>query len=174
MIHIEIKNYTLKDLDNIYILSQMLAHYFPKPEECVTGIYELLLNAVEHGNLEVGFKTKASLVRTGKWKEEILRRLSLPEYANRKVDITLTNDMSECKLVIADEGNGFNWREYIDRPLNERCILGRGLFIAFNSRFDHVTYNPEGNEVTCVSYNIMRASDVLPHTLTERNFPYQL
>ena len=151
MIHIRISHYTLKDLDGIYILSQVLAHYFPVPEQYVTGIYELLLNAMEHGNLGIGFQTKTELLRQGKWKEEVARRLALPEYANKEIEIKISYDEQECRLVIADHGNGFNWKEYMEHPAEGRLPNGRGLWIALNANFDSITFNAIGNQVICIA-----------------------
>ena len=150
MMRIKIYNCKLKDLKGIHHLSQLLAQYFPKPDQFVTGIYELLLNAVEHGNLGIGFEAKTELIRQGKWKEEITRRLALPEYAKKEVEITITHDDHEGCLTIADQGNGFPWREYVGRPADGKRPNGRGLWIAFNSKFDRIIFNPTGNEVTCV------------------------
>jgi anti-sigma regulatory factor (Ser/Thr protein kinase) len=151
MLHIKIYNCQLKDLDSIYSLSQMLAQYFPAPEQFVTGIHELLLNAVEHGNLGIGFDRKTELVRQGKWKEEIAHRLALPENAGKEVEIKLHHDEQECRLAIADQGEGFAWKNYIGLPADSSRPNGRGLWIAYNSKFDRILFNKAGNEVTCVA-----------------------
>lgn len=148
---VEIHRCTLKEPDAIAVLSQTLARYFPESEHCATGIYELLLNAVEHGNLGIGFEVKTELVRRGTWEEEIRRRLSLPEYAGRQVAVRVTQEGDECRLTIADEGSGFPWKTYLNRKPDLKRPNGRGLHIAFNSEFDRVTFNSTGNEVTCVA-----------------------
>ncbi len=144
-------NYRLRELDEAYAMAQTLAHFFPDPDRFMIRICELLLNAVEHGNLGIGFEMKADLVRQGKWHEEIARRLALPENAEKHVEIELTRDYIECKLVIADQGRGFPWQDYIGRQVNVRFLNGRGLWIACNTPFDSVTFNPAGNVVTCVA-----------------------
>lgn len=151
MMHIKIRNCKLKDLEGIYNLSQALAQYFPKPDQFVTGIYELLLNAVEHGNLDIGFTTKSELIRQGKWKEEVARRLSMPENAGKEVEIRLTYNDKECKITITDQGKGFRWKDFVGRPVGNKSPNGRGLWIAFNSKFDRIMFNSSGNEVTCVA-----------------------
>lgn len=151
MMHIRIYNCKLKDLDGIYNLSQALAQYFPKPDQFVTGIYELLLNAVEHGNLGIGFEAKTKLIRQGKWKEEVIRRLALPENAGKEVEIKLTYNDAECSLTIIDQGNGFHWKEFVGRTAGNKSPNGRGLWIAFNSKFDRIIFNSAGNEVTCIA-----------------------
>lgn len=160
MMHIRIQSCRLRDVDNIYLLSQTLAHYFPQPEQFVTAIYELLLNAVEHGNLEIGSKKKGELLYDGTLRDEIERRLDMPEYARKEVEIKISHDDSECRLVIADQGGGFPWKDYIDNRSDEKAPHGRGLWIAFNSQFDYIAFNAAGNEVTCVKY--AHASDAEP------------
>ena len=151
MLHIKIDNPGLKDIETTLAIAQLLSQYFPKPEQFVTGIHELLLNAIEHGNLDIGFETKAELMRRGKWKDEINRRLAYPEFATKEIEITLSHDKEACKLTITDQGNGFSWQDFVSRPHNARRPNGRGLLIAFNCKFDRVIYNPKGNEVTCVA-----------------------
>jgi len=143
-------HYTLKTLPEIFDLSQLLSRYFPDPEQVMTAIYELLLNAVEHGNLGLGFKAKTALVREGRWEAEITRRLSLPHYAGKQVEISVVQDADECRLTIADQGQGFHWQEYLRRVADPRFPHGRGLIIALNAGFDRITFNDAGNIVTCV------------------------
>jgi len=145
----QVHHYQLKTLQEIFDLSQSLAHYFPEPEQVMTGIYELLLNAVEHGNLGIGCAAKTQLIKDGKWEAEIMHRLSLPHYAAKHVEITLRHDDKECRLTICDQGEGFAWREYLAREANPRDLHGRGLLIAFNAGFDHIAFNEAGNIVTC-------------------------
>lgn len=142
--------YTLKSLQEIYDLAQSLAGHFPQPMHVMTGIYELLLNAFEHGNLGLGAKMKAELVRNGAWEEEIKRRLALPEHAGKQVEAIVILSGGECRLIIADQGDGFPWEEYLRLGSNPRGPNGRGLLIAFSSGFDRITFNKAGNVVTCI------------------------
>lgn len=145
----EAYHYTLKNLQEIFDLSLFLAKHFPDPDQVMTGIYELLLNAIEHGNLALGCEEKYRLVQEGKWEEEITRRLSLPQNKNKHVAITIVRNTDECSLTIADQGKGFQWQEYVRQGANPRAPHGRGLLIAFSSGFDRITFNEAGNIVTC-------------------------
>jgi two-component system cell cycle response regulator len=146
-----IYNFTLTDMDSAYELSQTLSQFFPEPEQVVTGIYELLLNAVEHGNLGIGLEEKTELLRQQKWHEEITRRLAAPENTGKKVSINVTRSKDKkYQITITDQGNGFAWKNYIGRALDNKRPNGRGLWIAFNSQFDRVTFNSAGNKVTCI------------------------
>jgi hypothetical protein len=148
-LHFKFYHSALKDLENIHALSQSLAHYFPAPDCCVTGIHELLTNAVEHGNLAIGYKKKMELLHEGKWLEEMARRLSMSEYRHRSVDIRLACNSDECSLIITDEGRGFCWKDFTRRPVLGRQVSGRGLQIAFASGFHQLSFNDVGNAATC-------------------------
>jgi two-component system cell cycle response regulator len=148
IVHITMCASRVQDLDHVYVIAQTLAHYFPNPEQYVTAIHELLLNAVEHGNLGIGYEKKTELLRTGKWVDEVEHRLALPENIGKEVDIRLSYDGFEYTLTIADEGQGFAWEDYVLRPIDTRPN-GRGLWIAFHSRFDRIAFNRRGNQVTC-------------------------
>ena len=166
MLHITIYNQKLREPEEIYNLAELLSQYFPAPEEFRCGIYELLLNAIEHGNLEIGFEEKTTLIRKFMWHEEIARRVSSPKFAHKKVHIQLTHDVHECKLTISDEGKGFPWQEFIGQQIDDTRPNGRGLCIAYSSPFDYLRFNARGNEVTCVaSYNKKQKGNSKPEKL---------
>ena len=144
-------NFKLRTHEEALPLSERLAAAFHAPDQFQVGIYELLLNAIEHGNLGLGFETKAELLRQGLWEKEIRRRMALPEYADRHVSVRLTCDSLMCKLTIADQGRGFPWQHYVRQLSGSRRPNGRGLLIAFSCAFDQIIFNETGNEVTCVA-----------------------
>ena len=139
----------MSDPARVYATARMLARHFQEPDECATGIHELLLNALEHGNLEIGFEEKADLIRQGKWHDELLRRKAMPQYRQREVNITLIRNETECRLIITDSGKGFSWRKQLSRPADSAYPNGRGLRIAMNSKFDDIIFNARGNQVAC-------------------------
>ncbi len=166
MMHVKLYNCRLEDLDSIYHLSQTLAQYFPTPDEYVTAIYELVLNAIEHGNLSLGFDAKTDLIRRGIWKDEINRRLNLPENADKVIDISLAYNDTECRLTIKDQGHGFAWERFITNSPDNLRPNGRGLYLVFNSNFDHIFYNAVGNQVTCVAEK-QNSTNAFPHNLED-------
>lgn len=151
MTRIKIHNFKFVELDRIYNLSKMLAQFFPDQESCALGIYELMLNAIEHGNLGIGYEEKTALILAGKWYDEVMRRLTSPLYADTCLDITLWIDEDKCQLTIGDRGKGFDWRTYVGRIPDDHLPNGRGLSLAMNSKFDDIIFNPTGNEVTCIA-----------------------
>lgn len=152
MLRITLDHCDMQDLDGIYALSHTLSQYFPQPDQFTTAIHELLMNALEHGTLGIGFEMKTLLQRAGTWKDEVIRRLKLPEYANKAVEITLEHDAQACRLTITDQGDGFAWAGYWGNEMPHSLPNGRGLWIAYHAPFDLLRFNDAGNAVTCVAH----------------------
>lgn len=142
--------YEIRTLDDARVLTPFLAKMFPNPESASSGIVELLINAIEHGNLEIGYQKKSELLGKNMWLHEIERRAALPEYAQRTVQIKLERQYDQIILEIADQGSGFDWHKF-DTISEDRLfdLHGRGIALARNSSFDGMAYSPIGNVVSC-------------------------
>lgn len=136
---------TLAEAENVGCL---VASCFPEPERVVTGMIELLINAVEHGNLGLSYEDKSQLLNEGKWQDEIARRLTLPEYCNKAAQVIYQCKPEGWFVQITDEGKGFDWRRYwqID-PSQATASHGRGIARARLLSFDRIAYNEAGNQV---------------------------
>ena len=118
------------------------------------GIQEMIINAIEHGNLEISYEQKSEMLTNGIDLNEIIKKYSKNErYKNRKVIIKYILTKNSVKYVIKDQGNGFNWRKIPDCSNDENYLLehGRGIMMTKNY-FDKFYYNEKGNEVTMVIY----------------------
>ncbi|HVG25230.1 MAG TPA: response regulator [Thermoanaerobaculia bacterium] len=123
----------------------------PDPEQTVIGLTELLVNAVEHGNLGITYDEKTALNGSGGWEEEVRRRLALPEHATKRVELTVERTATELRFTIRDEGPGFDFRKYLEvHPQRAFDNHGRGIAIARALSFDRVEYRGTGNEVVAV------------------------
>lgn len=140
--------FTLKTVGEAEDIACFLANCYPNPEKVVTGIAELLINGVEHGNLGVGFDDKTFLLKSGTWREEVTRRSEYPEHRDKFVDVTYQKSEDGYHLKIKDCGAGFDWKRYITvDPSRAQENHGRGIAQANSISFDKVTYNDIGNEV---------------------------
>lgn len=129
-------------------LAPAVAQVFPEPERVRRGIIELLNNAIEHGNLEIGFQQKAELVSSGKFFREVKHRLTLPEYAERSVEVVFSRRDDRYCLVITDEGRGFDWEPFLEiQPARATSATGRGIARARMVSFDKLIYCKSGNQV---------------------------
>lgn len=130
-------------------LACFVANCFPDPARTVSGIAELLINSVEHGNLSITYDEKTWLINEGTWREEVLRRSSLPEHKDKKIEVIFSRKGSKSIIKIIDCGKGFSWKSYLEvDPSRALDNHGRGIAQANAVSFDSIIYNPEGNEVT--------------------------
>jgi hypothetical protein len=142
------RSITLKQLDCIHLQAQQLAAYFPDPQRCMVGVLELLLNALEHGNLGIRTHEKDRLLRENRWEEEIARRLAMACNAHKQIHIAIDLHPDAITLSIADDGEGFDWQHYLRHDLPPATTLnGRGIAIAQRMAFDELRYNAKGNRV---------------------------
>ncbi len=113
------------------------------------AIYELLLNAIEHGNCGIGYEEKSRWLDSGRPIIELIEeRRRAPEVAARSVTFEYNIAPEQSSFVITDEGRGFDWRTTRDatRLVNLLKPHGRGILMARASA-DTLTYNDRGNQV---------------------------
>jgi CheY-like chemotaxis protein len=118
------------------------------PAAVSLGLLELLINAVEHGNLGITFHEKAGLLASDRWEAEVEARLNLPKNLDKRVEVQVCREASQIVVRIRDQGPGFDWSQYLN--LNEsRAIYpnGRGIAMARHVAFTRLQYNEAGNEV---------------------------
>ncbi|WP_407049767.1 ATP-binding protein [Methyloraptor flagellatus] len=132
-------------------LATLLASCHPDPERLVIGIWELLCNAIEHGNLEIDFATKRELLLTGRYEEEIERRLATQPYAARRVHVAFRRTRHQVRLRIIDAGKGFDHASAMSQGYPLDGPNGRGIAIASKLCFDRITYRGRGNIVEAIS-----------------------
>ncbi len=142
--------FNFQTLDEAVYLAHYIANCFPEPETVVFGLHELLINAVEHGNLGISYAEKAALSRDGGWNAEIQHRLGLPENKKKFASLALTVTKEAILVHIKDDGKGFDWHKYLEFSPNRATDLhGRGIAVSRMTSFDSVEYLGAGNEVRC-------------------------
>lgn len=140
--------FRFSSIDQVGPLIQVLASLCDEPETVASGLSELLLNAVEHGNLGITYDDKKRLRLENAWEEEIARRMVLPEYAGRSVRVRVARRHDHLEFTIIDEGNGFDWQRYLDfDPERATDPNGRGIAMARLMSFATLEYQGNGNTV---------------------------
>ncbi|MDO9065432.1 MAG: ATP-binding protein, partial [Sulfuricella sp.] len=129
-------------------LALWLADASLDPGRTVNGYSELLINAVEHGNLGITYAEKGQLLREGRWADEVESRLKNPLYSERLVKVVMEKTASSCIVTIADQGSGFDWQKYIGfSPERAFDLHGRGIAMSKAMSFDGLEYLGNGNTV---------------------------
>ncbi|MGM0370808.1 MAG: response regulator [Bacillota bacterium] len=115
-------------IEEMYKIKEKLlgfvAPYYKPPSIICIGFQEILTNAIEHGN-----------------QKEV----------DKKVEIEVEVTTKYIKIVITDEGAGFDWQQVVkqdfdlERDLCNGECRGRGIKIT-NKAYDAIWYNEQGNQ----------------------------
>ena len=123
------------------------------------ALFELLMNAIEHGNCGISYEEKTEyLAHHGDILPLIREKANLPENRRRRVHFSYKITPERSYYVIRDEGSGFDWRSQQDQGSVNLEMHGHGIRMA-SHYIENLRYNEEGNE----------ASFELPHTVEEVN-----
>lgn len=100
--------------------------YYSETEMLAIGFHEMLINAIEHGNLG-----------QGKQLVEIM--------------VVITSDY--IKLKVDDTGKGFDWQDKLEKELNYSDFSERGRGISITRKiWDKIIYNSPGNKVVLYQF----------------------
>lgn len=143
-------SFHFRTLDEAKNLSFFIANCFPEPETAIYGISEILINAVEHGNLGITYSEKTKLIMNGEWEKEIQKRLASAEYGAKRATLIYEADEEGISITVKDQGKGFDWKKYIEvSPERMTDPHGRGIVTAKMMSFSSVEYKGTGSEVIC-------------------------
>ncbi|MBN2351440.1 MAG: ATP-binding protein [Spirochaetales bacterium] len=121
-------------------------------KEIQVGLREIVLNALEHGNLGITSEEKNQALMEDAYFQFLSRRQNMPEYKDRKITVEYSVSTAKAVYRISDEGKGFDHHSFLKELAEQKENLnlqGRGIFMALNS-FDKVSYGDRGNVVTLV------------------------
>lgn len=150
--------YEFRTLEDVSCLVPVLAALCPDPDRVAPGLSDLMLNAVEHGNLGLTYREKSLLKWDGDWEAEIRRRLELPMFRDRRARVSVAFSPSVIRFRIVDEGEGFAWEKFLDfDPERAFDPNGRGIAMARMTSFSSLDYEGRGNIVTA-SVNLTLAN----------------
>lgn len=134
-------------------VATFLSNLCPSRQTAHMGLMELMLNAIEHGNLGISYDEKTRLIAEGVLKEEIERRLVLPENADKVATARFRHVGGSLIFTIRDAGQGFDWRPYLEMSMDRMMDNhGRGIAMSRSIAFTHLEYRGPGN---CVEATII-------------------
>jgi CheY-like chemotaxis protein len=123
------------------------------------ALEEALLNAIIHGNLEVGSQHREG---DGLLYEEFIElHMTQEPFRSRCVTLAVEIDEKGVSLQVTDEGPGFDIREIPD-PTDPENLLrpsGRGLLL-IHAFMDEVKFNDKGNSITLMRRRPVRTTEV--------------
>ncbi|MBL8035709.1 MAG: ATP-binding protein, partial [Leptospiraceae bacterium] len=111
---------------------------------------EILVNAIEHGNLGITFDQKSQAIEKGDYMEFLLSRQQDKKFAHRRVYVDYLINGRILMFRVTDDGDGFDHASFLDRARNDPYLSmlehGRGIIMT-KSVFDSVVFNDKGNQV---------------------------
>lgn len=114
------------------------------------ALVEMLINAIEHGNCGITYPEKSAWLEEGNMMRDLIaKKCEDPSVKAKRVLFEYTIAPTRSTFVIADEGQGFDWRGQKDpaKTENVQALHGRG--IQMTRKYTHnLTYNDKGNQVT--------------------------
>jgi anti-sigma regulatory factor (Ser/Thr protein kinase) len=117
------------------------------------ALREIIINAIEHGNLSISFEEKTQALIEDRYFELIRERQLEPQNISKKVTIEYSVSRDKVMYIVADEGAGFNFENYMDgtadNPNESFLTHGRGIMMTKNA-FDEITYSRKGNHVMLI------------------------
>ena len=138
--------FRFRTLAQARMLAAAIAGLCPRTEAVLLGLSELVVNAIEHGVLGIGYDEKSQLLQGGVWEEEIERRLADPRYDARGARVVFERHAQELVIRVEDDGEGFDWTRYADfDPGRVFDAHGRGIAMARMIAFNSLAYEGRGN-----------------------------
>lgn len=140
----------IQSLTDAQAISSILGYITPDQKRASIGLFELMLNAIEHGNLDIGYAAKTKLIKEGSIESEIAHRLTQKQYQDKYAIVTFKRNEKNIEISIEDSGKGFDYQKYLDFS-QERAMdnHGRGILIANRFSFDSMRYLNNGSKVVC-------------------------
>lgn len=147
--------FSYRNLQEARNLALWLSDVCGDPQRTVSGYSEILINAVEHGNLAISYTDKGMLLDEGRWLEEVELRLQNPAYAARTVKVVMDRIPTGCTVTVIDQGAGFDWQRYLEFSQDRIYDLhGRGIAMSKTMSFDRLEYLGCGNTVVITVHHL--------------------
>ncbi|MCE9596912.1 MAG: ATP-binding protein [Spirochaetia bacterium] len=114
---------------------------------------EMIINAIEHGNLGISFDEKTEAQNEGTYFSLLISRQTDAVYSARQVTLVYSLTSKRAVFRITDQGDGFNHAEIMERDIRRpeffNLMHGRGIAMA-RTEFDTVKFNKKGNSVVLI------------------------
>jgi CheY-like chemotaxis protein len=141
-------SFVFRTLDEARGMAAALANLCQDASGSSMGLAELLVNAIEHGNLGITYKEKAELRQNYQWENEVARRLDAEPWCHLRARIGVRRVGDEIEFIITDQGKGFDWKPFLDfDPERAFDLNGRGIAMARMMGFATLEYQGAGNVV---------------------------
>ncbi|WP_416487291.1 ATP-binding protein [Brachyspira hyodysenteriae] len=113
------------------------------------ALYEVIMNAIEHGNLNILYETKKNWLKKNIYHKKLKELLKTEKAKSTNIEITLQIEEDNITIAVKDQGLGFKPKQEAKKINNDGFAResGRGIMM-IKSYFDEVKFNKKGNVIT--------------------------
>lgn len=138
-------------------------------DELHIALFELLMNAIEHGNCAISYEEKNRWLKQGHDILDLVReKRKNPSIRARRVHFSYRIDQDRSYYTIRDEGPGFDWKSRMNDNAPSLESHGHGLRMT-EASVENLSYNDKGNEVTFEFPHLQNEANVVPELFAESN-----
>ncbi|MFW6368596.1 MAG: cyclic nucleotide-binding domain-containing protein, partial [Spirochaetota bacterium] len=131
------------------------------------SLFELLINAIEHGNCGISYAEKNAWLNAGGDILDLIRKKRTdPDIRARRVHFSYRITQERSYYTIRDEGDGFDWRSRISDQTTHLEAHGHGMRMT-NAYVENLSYNEAGNEVSFEFPHKRNDANVIPGLFAE-------
>ena len=118
-----------------------------------SALYEVIMNAIEHGNLNILYETKKEWLKKNIYNKKLKELLKTDKAKNTHVEIVLKIEDDNININVKDQGLGFKPKQEAKKINNDGFAResGRGMMM-IKSYFDEVKFNKKGNSITLIKF----------------------
>jgi anti-sigma regulatory factor (Ser/Thr protein kinase) len=140
-----------------------------KRDRLHVALFEMLMNAVEHGNCDIDYAEKNSwLHEHGDILELVREKCKDPAIGNKRVTFTYRIITDRSYFTIRDEGDGFDWKARL-QPADDVNLGLHGHGIQMTRYYiENLRYNDSGNEVHFELSHQHNESNMIPTIFQEQ------
>ena len=133
------------------------------------ALFEMLMNAVEHGNCKISYEEKTEWLNNGGDSLDLIReKLKNPAIQAKKVNFSYRISNDGSSFTIRDDGDGFDWRKHT-KASEEVNLELHGHGIRMTSHYvGNLRYNDKGNEVSFDIRHQAGGTDIIPGLFANR------
>jgi YesN/AraC family two-component response regulator len=112
------------------------------------GLYEILVNAIEHGNLGITAEEKEESLKNNTYDELMTSRLNMAREKKKMVTVNSHFEAKKLTIQVRDQGNGFNHKKLKSLSHSETImgVHGRGIVLT-SLYYDNMEFKGQGNTV---------------------------
>lgn len=139
-------------------------------ERLHVALFEMLMNAVEHGNCEITFEEKKTWLEGGGDIIDLIKEKNKdPRISRKKVCFSYLITKEKSSFTIKDEGTGFDYKIRLANAGKPGVLALHGHGIKMTAIYtENLSYNKKGNKVSFSIPHSNLESNLIPKVLQDK------